>query len=128
VPFDVVLDEAPGAEELTEVVRATGGLLVSVARTTPAGVVSWHPYGIAGGNDFCAMGVAEALLHAHDLSEGLLVAWEAPESLATPVLRHLFQWEPNPEPSWLTLLRLTGRVPDDTGALVKEWRWTNTGT
>ena len=128
VPFDVVLDGNPDAAGLAEVVRATGGLLASAARTTAAGTVSWHPYGMAGPSDFCAMGVVEALVHTHDLSEGLHVSWEAPEWLATRVLEHLFSRGERPSSSWHALLLATGRVPGDTGAFTTAWRWHNTGT
>jgi hypothetical protein len=127
VPFDVVLDGNPDAEGLAEVVRATGGLLAAAGRTTAVGVVSWHPYGMAGPSDFCAMGAVEALVHTHDLSEGLEVPWEAPEWLAARVLQHLFSPEQRPGSAWHALLVATGRVPDDSGAFPTSWRWHNTG-
>ncbi len=128
VPFEVMLDETSDAQELAEVVRATGGLLSSVGRTAPPGVISWHPYGMAGSHDFCAMGVVEALVHTHDLSAGLRVPWEPPDQLPTLVLHHLFKQEPGPAASWPTLLQITGRTPDASGAFITKWRWQNTGT
>ena len=128
VPFDVVLDGDPDSQELAEVVRATGGLLASVGRTTPAGVLSWHPYGMAGPADFCAMGAVEALVHTHDLSLGLGVSWTAPEWLAARVLQHLFSPARRPHSSWHGLLVATGRIPDDDGLMATSWRWHNTGT
>jgi hypothetical protein len=128
VPFDVVLEGNPGAEELAEVLRATGGLLASVGRTTRAGVLSWHPYGMAGPADFCAMGAVEALVHTYDVSLGLKVPWAAPEELAAPVLQHLFTPPPLQHSSWHALLLATGRIPDDDGHISTSWRWHNTGT
>jgi hypothetical protein len=128
VPFDVVLDGDPDAQELAEVVRATGGLLASVGRTTPAGVLSWHPYGMAGPADFCAMGAVEALVHTYDVALGLKVPWAAPEELAAPVLQHLFTPRPRQHSAWHALLMATGRIPDDDGLLSPSWRWHNTGT
>jgi hypothetical protein len=128
VPFDVVLEGTSDADELAAVMRATGGLLSSVGRTSSPRVLSWHPYGMAGPADFCAMGTAEALVHAHDLSAGLEVSWEPPDYLAARVLNHLFQSDPTPAASWPTLLQVTGRLPDETGAFVEQWRWQNTGT
>lgn len=128
VPFDVVLEGNPDAEELAEVVRATGGLLASVGRTTPAGVRSWHPYGLAGPADFCAMGAVEALVHTYDVSLGLKVPWAAPEELAALVLQHLFTPAPRQHSSWQALLTATGRIPDDDGFISPSWRWHNTGT
>ena len=128
VPFDVTLDGEPDAAELAEVMRATGGLLSSVGRTTPPEVLSWHPYGMAGRDDFCAMGVVEALVHAHDLSEGLHLEWQPPPWLAERVLRHLFGKSPSLDASWQALLLATGRIPDDDGVYVERWRWRTTGT
>lgn len=127
VPFDVILEGDPEAGELAEVVRATGGLLSSVTRTTPSGILSWHPYGMAGPIDFCAMGVVEALVHAHDLAAGLGVSWEAPDALAARALGHLFNSE-REQASWATLLRETGRIPGEDGVYVTQWRWYNTGS
>lgn len=128
VPFDVILDGEPTAEGLAEVVLATGGLLSSVCRTTDTDVVSWHPFGMAGPVDFCAMGVVEALVHTHDLSEGLDVSWQAPDSLADRVLRHLFPLVARADSAWRTLLVATGRVPDEIGVFATSWRWQNTGS
>lgn len=127
-PFDVVLEGTPEAAELAEVVKATGGLLASVGRTTPAGVLSWHPFGMAGPADFCAMGVVEALVHTHDLALGLGVSWAAPDELAAPVLQHLFQAPRRQIGAWRDLLVATGRIPDEDGRIVASWRWRNTGT
>ena len=108
--------------------RATGGLLASVGRTTPAGVLSWHPYGMAGPADFCAMGAVEALVHTYDVALGLKVSSAAPEQLPAPVLQHLFAPPPRRHSSWTALLLAAGRIPDDDGHISTSWRWHNTGT
>jgi Mycothiol maleylpyruvate isomerase N-terminal domain len=128
VPFEVVLEGEPDADGLAEVVRATGGLLGSVVRTAAPDVLSWHPYGMAGPRDFCAMGVLEALVHTHDLSAGLGVAWTAPAHLAARVLAHLFgRPSPTGDP-WSALLLATGRLADEDGAFRTGWRWRNSGS
>jgi len=128
VPFDVVLEGDPDAVALAEVVRATGGLLSSVGRTTSLETLSWHPYGMAGPADFCAMGAVEALVHAHDLSEGLGVTWEPPGWLVGRVLGQLFNLDQAGEGHWSDLLLATGRIPDADQVFVTSWRWYNTGS
>jgi hypothetical protein len=128
VPFDIVFEGTPDAEAMAEVIRATGGLLGAAARTTAAGVLSWHPYGMAGPVDFCAMGAVEAIVHTHDIAQGLDIEWQAPGWLASRVLMHLFGRAAGPSDSWHSLLVATGRVPDDDGAYATSWRWYNTGT
>jgi hypothetical protein len=128
VPFDIIFAGEPGADGMAEVVRATGGLLSAAARATGKGVQSWHPYGMAGPADFCAMGAVEAIVHTHDLARGLNIEWDAPDWIAARVLQHLFRQEAGPGDSWHSLLVATGRVPADDGIYATTWRWYNTGT
>jgi hypothetical protein len=128
VPFDVVLDGDPNAVGLAEVIRATGGVLSSVGRTTSPETLSWHPYGMAGPADFCAMGTVEALVHTHDLSQGLNVTWEPPGWLVGRVLGHLFDLDQAGAGHWSDLLAATGRIPDANQVFVTSWRWHNSGS
>ncbi|GAA4960255.1 hypothetical protein GCM10023238_29120 [Streptomyces heliomycini] len=57
---------------------------------------------------FAAMGVAEVLLHTHDIAVGTGIAYEPPAGLASFVLTRIFpRVEPGPTP-WRTLLWATG--------------------
>ena len=126
--FEIAFEGTPDADGMAEVIRATGGLLCAAARTTAPGVRSWHPYGMAGPVDFCAMGMVEALVHAHDIAEGLGIAWDAPGWLAARPLEHLFGQAPGEQDAWHALLVATGRVPGVDRTYVTSWRWHNTGT
>ncbi|MCZ9345289.1 GNAT family N-acetyltransferase, partial [Streptomyces sp. TRM76130] len=82
-PFELTLDEGTGNEGLLQVVRTTGTLLAATVRTTPRDVRAFHPYPFRSANrdGFAAMGVAEVLLHTHDLATGLGLAYEPPAEL-----------------------------------------------
>lgn len=127
-PFDLTLEGTPRPAELRAMVRATGGLLGSVVQTTPAGTLSWHPYGVAGPRDFAAMGIVELLVHTEDLSRGLGFSWQPDAELSTHVLAHLFPKAPRGREPWPTLLWATGRSTLGDHARLRDWRWENTGT
>jgi RimJ/RimL family protein N-acetyltransferase len=127
VPFEITLDEGTGNAGLLHVIETTGVLLATTVRTTPPGVRAFHPYpfGSADREGFAAMGIAEVLLHTHDLAEGLGLGYEPPEDLAESVLAWLFPHvQPGPAP-WPTLLWATGRGELPGRAPVTDWRWHN---
>ncbi|HSF27152.1 MAG TPA: maleylpyruvate isomerase N-terminal domain-containing protein [Actinomycetes bacterium] len=125
--LDLVLEGTPNPAELRALVRATGGLLSSVARTADAGTRSWHPYGVAGPCDFAAMGIVELLVHTEDLSRGLGFAWAPAPDLSARVLAHLFPYAPRGHEPWPTLLWATGRAALGERPRLPDWRWENTG-
>ncbi|MFJ7904896.1 GNAT family N-acetyltransferase [Streptomyces sp. NPDC096198] len=128
VPFGITLDEGTGAAAVLDVIEATGALLAAAVRTTPRAVRAFHPYPFRSANreGFAAMGVAEVLLHTHDIAEGLGLAYEPPAELCDAVLTGIFpQVRPGPAP-WPTLLWATGRGELPDRAPVTEWRWHNT--
>src|SRR5690606_9849272 len=105
VPFEIVLDDGTDNAGALHVIRTTGALLAATLRTTPRAVRAFHPYPFrhADRTGFAAMGVAEVLLHTHDVTEGLGVAYEPPAALAEFVLTRIFP----------------GVMP------VTAWRWSN---
>ncbi|MES4886549.1 GNAT family N-acetyltransferase [Streptomyces sp. NPDC096012] len=126
-PFGITLDEGTGNAGLLHVVETTGVLLATTVRATPPGVRAFHPspFGTADREGFAAMGITEALLHTHDLAEGLGLDYEPPEDLVESVLAWLFpQVQPGPAP-WPTLLWASGRGDLPGRAPVTEWRWHN---
>lgn len=127
-PYDLVLEGAPNPTELRNVVRATGGVLSSVVRTTDSTTRSWHPYGVGGPSDFAAMGMVEILVHTEDLSRGLGFSWEPPAELCTRLLDHLFVNAPKGFEPWPTLLWATGRLALGKHSRQQSWRWKNTGS
>ncbi|WP_244178643.1 hypothetical protein [Streptomyces rubellomurinus] len=47
------------------------------------------------------MGVAEILLHTHDITQGLAVEWQPPAPLCAAVLARLFPDAPPRRTSWI---------------------------
>ncbi|WP_199811606.1 GNAT family N-acetyltransferase [Streptomyces sp. NRRL S-340] len=127
VPFEITLDEGTDNTGALEVIEATGRLLSAAVRTTPREVRAFHPYPFRSANreGFAAMGVAEVLLHTHDIAEGLGLAYEPPAGLCEDLLTRLFPHvRPGPAP-WPTLLWATGRGELPGRAPVGGWRWSN---
>ena len=133
VPFEITLD---GTEDgldpadnagVIHVIETTGALFAATLRTTPREVRAFHPYPFRSANreGFAAMGVAEVLLHTHDIAEGLELAYEPPAHLPESVLTRIFpEVQPGPD-AWRTLLWATGRGDLPGRAPRTEWRWSN---
>ncbi|MGW1542932.1 GNAT family N-acetyltransferase [Streptomyces sp. NPDC002309] len=133
VPFEITLDgsedalDPAGNEGVLQVIATTGALLSAAIRTTPREVRAFHPYPFRSANreGFAAMGVAEVLLHTHDIAQGLGLAYEPPAGLCAYVLGTIFPHvQPAADP-WPTLLWATGRGDLPGRAPVTDWRWAN---
>ncbi|GAA4808136.1 GNAT family N-acetyltransferase [Streptomyces ziwulingensis] len=127
VPFELRLEEDTDNTGVLRVVEAMGGLLAATVRTTPRGVRAFHPYPFrsADREGFAAMGVAEVLLHTHDMARGLGVAYEPDAEVCAYVLTRIFP-HVRPGPGhWRTLLWATGRGDLPGRAPVTDWRWHN---
>ncbi|MEU9150096.1 GNAT family N-acetyltransferase [Streptomyces sp. NPDC048417] len=127
VPFELKLDDGTDNSGLLHVIETTGALLAATVRTTPRAIRAFHPYPFRSADrvGFAAMGVAEVLLHAHDMATGLGVPYRPSDELAESVLTLLFPHvQPGPTP-WETLLWATGRGELPGRAPVTEWRWRN---
>ncbi|MEU6575588.1 GNAT family N-acetyltransferase [Streptomyces sp. NPDC046805] len=127
VPFQITLDEGTGTTGLLQVIETGGALLAAAVRTAPPEARAFHPYPFrsADREGFAAMGIAEVLLHTHDIAVGLGLAYAPSDELAESVLMRLFPHvQPGPGP-WRTLLWATGRGELPGRAPVTEWRWTN---
>ncbi|MFE3161727.1 GNAT family N-acetyltransferase [Streptomyces sp. NPDC059224] len=127
VPFELKLDDGTDNSGLLHVIETTGALLAAAVRTAPPGVRAFHPYPFrsADRTGFAAMGIAEVLLHTHDMAAGLDIAYRPSEELAASVLEVLFPHvQPGPTP-WATLLWATGRGELPGRAPVTGWRWHN---
>ncbi|WP_392966028.1 GNAT family N-acetyltransferase [Streptomyces sp. LN245] len=128
VPFDITVDEGTGDGGVVDVIGTTGALLAAAVRTTPREVRAFHPYPFRSANreGFAAMGVAEVLLHTHDIAEGLGLAYEPPAELCARVLTTIFPHvRPEPDAPWSTLLWATGRGDLPGREPLTEWRWNN---
>ncbi|MEU6666537.1 GNAT family N-acetyltransferase [Streptomyces sp. NPDC046727] len=127
LPLGLTLPEGTDNAGLLQVIEATGALLAAAVRTAPPGVRAFHaePFGSADREGTAAMGVAEALLHTHDIAQGLGIPHDPPADLAESVLAWLFPHvQPGPAP-WPTLLWATGRGALPGRAPVTEWTWYN---
>jgi RimJ/RimL family protein N-acetyltransferase len=128
VPFEITVDEGTGDAGVVDVIETTGALLAAAVRTTPREVRAFHPYPFRSANreGFAAMGVAEVLLHTHDIAEGLGLPYEPPAGLCARVLTTIFPHvRPEPDAPWNTLLWATGRGGLPGREPLTEWRWNN---
>ncbi|PZT69224.1 GNAT family N-acetyltransferase [Streptomyces sp. SW4] len=127
VPFGISLEEGTGNEGTLRVIEAMGGLLAATVRTTPREVRAFHPYPFrsADREGFAAMGIAEVLLHTHDMAEALGVEFAPPAEACAYVLTRIFPHvQPSADP-WRTLLWATGRGELPGRPRVTQWRWKN---
>ncbi|MEU2712399.1 GNAT family N-acetyltransferase [Streptomyces sp. NPDC007205] len=125
VPFELTLDEGTDNAGLLHVIETTGALLAAAVRTAPPGVRAFHPspFRSTDAEGFAAMGIAEVLLHTHDMAEGLGIGYEPPAGLASSLLACLFPHvRPGPAP-WPTLLWASGRGELPGRAPVTGWTW-----
>ncbi|MEU0190071.1 GNAT family N-acetyltransferase [Streptomyces afghaniensis] len=126
-PFEISLEEGTDNAGALRVIRTMGTLFAAAIRTTPREVRAFHPYPFRSANreGFAAMGVAEVLLHTHDMAEGLGIAYEPAPELCDFVLTRIFPHvQPGPT-SWRTLLWATGRGDLPGREPVTGWRWSN---
>ncbi|WP_433334251.1 maleylpyruvate isomerase N-terminal domain-containing protein [Spirillospora sp. CA-294931] len=119
----VFADRTAGPEGLTQVLEASGALLVAMVRTTPPEVRAHHVFGVSDPEGFAAMGAVETLVHTHDLAEGLGLVWTPPAGLCARVLARLFPDAPTDAEPWPALLWVTGRADLPGRARVTKWRW-----
>lgn len=108
---------------LLTLLQGMGALLATTARATPDAVRAYHPYGLADPEGFVAMGVAEVLLHSHDIAQGLDVAYEPDHDICARAVARLHRGlEPYDDP-WQLLLWATGRRDLPGRRSVRRWRW-----
>ncbi|MFF3007981.1 maleylpyruvate isomerase N-terminal domain-containing protein [Kitasatospora sp. NPDC057940] len=118
-------DRASGPDGLVEVLEASGGLMVAIARAAAPEVRAYHPWGVADPAGFVAMGLVETLVHLHDVAQGLGLPWDPPAGLCRRVLARLFPDVPvtPADAPWPTLLWATGRTALPGRPLRTDWRW-----
>lgn len=109
---------------LLNLIEGMAALLSTVVRAAPASASAYHPYGSTDAEGFAALGVAEVLLHTHDIAAGLAIPYRPPSSaLCTRVAARLDpRLEPYDDP-WTLLLWATGRADIPGRDRVRRWRW-----
>ncbi|MFF2543961.1 maleylpyruvate isomerase N-terminal domain-containing protein [Kitasatospora sp. NPDC058063] len=124
LPLDLtVRPEADPAQVLT-VVTAAGQLLATALDAAPPELRAYH-HGPCDPPGFAAMGVAETLLHTHDITSGLGLPWRPPAELCRLVLDRLFPHapqEPAAHPAEV-LLWCTGRGELNGRPRTSSWVW-----
>ncbi|MEU4212660.1 maleylpyruvate isomerase N-terminal domain-containing protein [Streptomyces sp. NPDC026206] len=116
-------ERGAGLAGLFQVLEASTGLLAAMVRTKPPQTRAFHSYGVSDPEGFAAMGVVEALVHAHDVAAGLGVTWEPPAALCERTLARLFPDAPTGADPWPTLLWATGRTELPGHPRRASWRW-----
>lgn len=116
-------DPDAGTAGLVQIIEACGTILWSVTATVPPSTRAHHIYGVSDPEGFAAMGVAETLVHTHDISLGLGFAFTPPSDLCARVLHRLFPDAPTDTDRWATLLWATGRGELPGRPWLSEWRW-----
>ncbi|MBD0693603.1 hypothetical protein BG452_41860 [Streptomyces sp. CBMA123] len=116
-------EPADGVPGLLEVLDASGGLMVAIARVSPPEARAHHPWGLADPSGFVAMSLAETLVHLHDVTQGLGLPWAPPANLCAHTLTRLFPDVPRTAAPWPTLLWATGRTTLPGVPLRTDWRW-----
>jgi hypothetical protein len=119
----IYVDRAAGPPGLLQALEACGGLLAAMVRTTSPQVRAFHVHGVSDAEGFAAMGVAETLVHTHDVARGLGLAWNPPADLCARVLARLFPHAPAAASPWPALLWATGRGDLPGLSRLTGWRW-----
>jgi hypothetical protein len=130
----IYVHHAAGPAGLVQAVDACGGLLAAMLRTASPDLRAFHFNGVTDPEGFAAMGVAETLLHMHDLARGLGLAWDPPADLCARVLTRLFPDITSPDGflsddttdaagPWPVLLWATGRGDLPGRDRRTTWRW-----
>ncbi|RFU87755.1 hypothetical protein DY218_05740 [Streptomyces triticagri] len=121
LPIDLNVRPTASPAELLQAVAACGGLLSSALSTADPTLRAWH-WGPCDPEGFAAMGVAETLLHTHDIAQGLSIDWLPPAGPSASVLTRLFPTAP-PGDRTQVLLWSTGRGDLDGHPRQTSWTW-----
>lgn len=120
LPFDLTVRPSASPAEVLQVITACGGLLGSALAMADPDLRAWH-WGPCDPTGFASMGVAEVLLHTHDITQGLGLPWQLPTRLCAAVLDRLFPDAPHGDPVQV-LLWCTGR--GELGGRPRRASWT----
>ena len=121
LPFDLRVREGASPADVLTVVTAGAGLLCAAVDTADPLRRAWH-WGPCDPGGFAAMGVAETVLHTHDITRGLGLSWHPPARLSAGVLRRLFPDAP-PGNAPEVLLWMTGRAALGDRPRRTSWSW-----
>jgi hypothetical protein len=120
----IFADRAAGPAGLMQVFEACGALLAAMVAAPAVYPGNQRPFGVADPQPFAAaMGIAEVLVHTHDVTQGSGTVWAPQDELCRRVLDRLFPDAPDDTEPWLTLLWATGRAELPGHPAVTSWHW-----
>ncbi|GIG18133.1 hypothetical protein Cme02nite_64650 [Catellatospora methionotrophica] len=122
LPYDLTVRPDATTTQLLQIITAAGGLLATALAAADPALRAWH-WGPCDPSGFAAMGMAETLLHTHDITRTLNPAWQPPADQAALILHRLFPDAPDGAPA-AVLLWCTGRgdLPDRPRRTTWTWR------
>jgi hypothetical protein len=85
----------PRPDQLVEAIAVAGRLVAGVAATTPPdaeAILMRNPVVLAPPRDFPARAALEAILHGHDVAQGLDVAFDPPRDVCERLRDHTRDW------------------------------------
>uniref|UniRef100_UPI002F917E92 hypothetical protein n=1 Tax=Streptomyces longwoodensis TaxID=68231 RepID=UPI002F917E92 len=98
LPAELNVRPTASLAEALRVAKAYGRLLSSVLVTADPTLRAWH-WGPCDPEGFAAMGIAEILLHTHDITRALSVEWLPPAWLSQAAFSRLFPAAPPGDPA-----------------------------
>ncbi len=120
----IFTDRTAGPAGLLQVFEATGALLIAMVATPATYPGDQRPFGVADPRGFAAaMGIAEVLVHTHDVIQEFGGGWAPPAGLCRRALDRLFPDAPTDTEPWPTLLWATGRGELPGYPAVTSWHW-----
>ncbi|MQS11586.1 hypothetical protein F7Q99_04615 [Streptomyces kaniharaensis] len=124
LPLDLTVRPDAGPAEVLTVVTAAARLLATALDAAPPEVRAYH-HGPCEPHGFAAMGVAETVLHTHDITRGLGLDWQPPAELSAFVLDRLFPDAPDASEATAgdILLYCTGRAELNGRPRKTSWCW-----
>jgi uncharacterized protein (TIGR03083 family) len=117
-----VRPETPPADLVTTL-GSFATVLARVIDGAEPGERGWHPFGLADGSGFAAMGCDELLVHTADAAKGLELPFTPSDELSGATMRRLFPWAPDGTEPWRTLLWANGREDLPGQERQTPWRW-----
>lgn len=126
VRFLVSAEEDASPAEMLEFAEAGGRILSATVRSASPDARAYHPTGLADPEGFAAMGCVEAMLHGHDIAQGLSLDFDPPAGVCARVLARLFPQAAadlaDSDP-WAALQWATGRTALPGRPQLQHWRW-----
>lgn len=121
LPCDLTVRPTATTGQLLQIIAAAGGLLATALDAADPNLRAWH-WGPCDPSGFAAMGMAETLLHTHDITRSLAPDWTPPGELAELILHRLFPDAPGGDPA-AVLLWCTGRGELPGRPRRTDWFW-----